>query len=213
MALNTKANWVQDCNYSGPAFDAESVILHENGHVAGLGHSPDANAVMATPYISAQCDLGQDDIDGISVLYPGTGATPAPTPVPTATPLPTPTPAATPSPTSPPTPSGSSAIVSEISYATEGGRNQDKHLLVTVTVVDVLSDPVGGASVSIDLFRDGPQIASRTGTTGSEGTVTFSLKNASAGCYTTDLTDVSAAGLTWDGVIPDNDYAKGGAVC
>ncbi len=213
MALNTKANWVHNCNTAGPAFDAESVILHENGHVAGLGHSPDVNAVMATPYISAQCDLAQDDIDGISALYPGAGGTPTPTPVPTATPPPTPTPTATPSPAPTPTPSGSSAIVSDISYATEGGKDKDKHLLITVTVVDVLDDPVGGASVSIDLFRDGPQIGSGTGTTGSEGTVTFSLKNASAGCYTTDVTNVSAAGLTWDGVTPDNGYAKGGAVC
>jgi hypothetical protein len=213
MALNTRASWAHDCSSSGSPFDVESVILHENGHVGGLGHSGDSNAVMATPYINAQCDLHQDDIDGISALYPAAGGTATPTPVPTATPVATPTPIATPSPAPTPTPSGSSAIVSDITYATEGGRNQDKHLLITVSVVDVLNDPVGGASVSIDLFRDGPEIASGTGTTGTDGTVTFSLKNAAAGCYTTDVTNVSAAGLTWDGVTPANSYAKGGAVC
>ncbi|MCI0839649.1 MAG: matrixin family metalloprotease [Chloroflexi bacterium] len=209
VALNTKVNWVHDCKTAGPAFDAESVLLHEIGHVVGLGHSPDVNAVMATPYLSAQCDLDQDDINGISALYPGTGATPVPTAVPAATPVPTPTPIATPS----PTPSGSNAIVDDVSYATEGGKNKDKHLLITVALVDDLNDPVSGASVSIELFRDSSWIASATGTTGAGGTVTFSLKNASAGCYTTDVTNVDAAGLTWDGVPLDNVYDKGGESC
>ena len=283
MALNTKASWVHDCNSSGSPFDVESVILHENGHVGGLGHSGDVNAVMATPYIGAQCDLDQDDIDGISALYPATGATPAPdTTAPvissvTATGI-TDTSATITWTTDEsadsrvdyglgtsygsvgsdgslvtthsvtltglnPTAayhykvtssdgSGNSASsadltfitavvpteattvsASSINYATDGGKDKDKHLLITIAVVDDLNDPVGGASVSIDLFRDGPEIASGTGTTGTDGTVTFSLKNAATGCYTTDVTNVNAAGLTWDDVTPDNSYAKGGAVC
>ncbi len=87
-----------------------------------------------------------------------------------------------------------------ITYATEGGKNQDKHLLITVALVDDL----GGASVSIDLFRDGSLVASRPGTTGTDGAVTFSLKNAPSGCYTTTVTDVTADGYTWDGLTPAN---------
>jgi len=93
-------------------------------------------------------------------------------------------------------------------YATEGGRNSDKHLLITVALVDDLGNQVGGASVSIDLFRDGSFVASGTATTGTNGTVTFTLKNARSGCYTTTVTDVTATGLTWDGFTPANEFCK-----
>ena len=99
-------------------------------------------------------------------------------------------------------------IVGSITYATEGGRNNDKHLLITVALVDDLAGPVGGASVSIALFRDGASAGSGSGTTGTGGTVTFTLKNAKSGTYTTQVTAVTAAGLTWDGVTPDNEFIK-----
>lgn len=97
-----------------------------------------------------------------------------------------------------------SVSVESITYATEGGKNGDKHLLITLTLKDDLGGSVAGASVSIDLYRDGGLITSGTATTGSSGTLTFSLKNARAGAYTTDVTDVTADGLTWDGVTPPN---------
>ena len=212
VALNAKVGWVYDCNTAGPAFDAESVLLHENGHVVGLGHSADVNAVMATPYLSTQCDLGQDDIDGISALYPTGGATATPTPAPTATPVPTPTPTATPSPAPTPTPSGSSAIVDGISYITSGGRFGDAHLVVGITVTSG-GHPVSGASVSADLNLGDAFYASKSGTTDSEGSVELKFTNAPAGCYDTVVTAVTAAGLTWDNTYPDNSYAKGGATC
>ena len=42
------------------------------------------------------------------------------------------------------------------------------------------------------------------GTTGTDGTVAFSLSNARKGCYSTDVTDVTAADLNWDGLPPDS---------
>ena len=42
----------------------------------------------------------------------------------------------------------------------------------------------------------------------SNGTVTFSLKNAKSGCYTTDVTDVTADEPTWDGATPANESCK-----
>jgi hypothetical protein len=92
--------------------------------------------------------------------------------------------------------------VTSISYATEGGRYGDKHLFITVA----LSTPVTDASVSIDLYRDGTLDSSGTGTTGTDGTVTFSRKNAPSGLYTTVVTDVTAPGLTWDSVTPPNSF-------
>ena len=73
---------------------------------------------------------------------------------------------------------------------------------------EVLVGPVGGASVSIDLFLDGGFLAPGSGTTGTDGTLTFTLKNASSGIYTTTVTDVTAAGLTWDGSTPANEFCK-----
>ena len=98
--------------------------------------------------------------------------------------------------------------VASVSYATEGGKEQNKHLLITVALVDDLGDPVGGASVTIDLSRDGSFVASGIATTGTDGKVIFSLKNAASGCYTTTVTDVTAAGLTRVGATPDNEYCK-----
>ncbi|PKB83944.1 MAG: hypothetical protein BZY88_01145 [SAR202 cluster bacterium Io17-Chloro-G9] len=95
--------------------------------------------------------------------------------------------------------------VTSIDYATEGGKNKDKHLLITLTLVDDLGGQVAGASVSIDLYRDGSLVASGTGTA---GTITFSYKNAAIGYYTTEVTDVTADGLTWDGVTPGNGFDK-----
>jgi hypothetical protein len=47
------------------------IIAHEVGHILGLGHSQDPAALM---YYNAggkaALTLGQDDIDGISYLYP-----------------------------------------------------------------------------------------------------------------------------------------------
>jgi len=74
--------------------------------------------------------------------------------------------------------------------------------------VDDLGNSVAGASVPIDLFRDGSLVGSGTGTTGTNGTVTFTLKNARSGCYTTTVTEVTAAGLTWDDSIPTNEFCK-----
>ena len=88
-----------------------------------------------------------------------------------------------------------STSVSSIDYLIYGGRDNSKHLDITVTIIDNFSAPVSGASVSIDLLRDGGQITLGNGITATDGTVTFSLKNAASGHYETDVTSVSAGGL------------------
>ena len=69
MAINTRYAWSTGCRAQPGAFDLQSVYLHENGHVAGLGHSTDLSAVMYPSYQTARCELAQDDKNGIAALY------------------------------------------------------------------------------------------------------------------------------------------------
>jgi hypothetical protein len=85
MALNTSFSWADD---GVSHFDVETVFLHENGHVLGLGHSPVAGAVMEATYAGVRDTLHPDDEAGIIFLYPaGTTTTLMPTTTTTATPV------------------------------------------------------------------------------------------------------------------------------
>ena len=71
IALNTQFKWYAGTGTPGRGqYDAETVFLHENGHVAGLGHSNVSGAVMEPYYAGVRRDLRPDDIAGISALYP-----------------------------------------------------------------------------------------------------------------------------------------------
>ena len=72
IALNTNFPWATDGVNN---FDVETVFLHENGHVVGLGHSEYNTAIMYPSYQGPNRVLQQDDIDGITFLYPGTSTT------------------------------------------------------------------------------------------------------------------------------------------
>ena len=98
--------------------------------------------------------------------------------------------------------------VASIAYATEGGKDGRKHLNITVTLTDNLESPVANASVTISVDLDGQSYATQTATTGAGGTAPFNLKNAPAGTYTTQVSDVAAAGLTWDGNTPSDQFVK-----
>jgi hypothetical protein len=69
MAINTRYAWHTGCTNVSGQYDLQTVMLHENGHVAGLGHSTDINAVMYPSYQSARCALAADDKAGIAALY------------------------------------------------------------------------------------------------------------------------------------------------
>ncbi|MDO8614887.1 MAG: matrixin family metalloprotease [Dehalococcoidia bacterium] len=69
-ALNTSFKWSTSLPTPSGRFDVETVFLHENGHVAGLGHSADPSAVMYASYNGVKRTLGADDVAGISALYP-----------------------------------------------------------------------------------------------------------------------------------------------
>ncbi|KAJ4729247.1 metalloendoproteinase 2-MMP-like [Melia azedarach] len=63
-------NW-STTNPSTNQVDLESVAVHEIGHLLGLGHSSDRNAIMFAeiPAGTVKRDLSQDDINGIRALY------------------------------------------------------------------------------------------------------------------------------------------------
>jgi serine protease len=100
------------------------------------------------------------------------------------------------------------ATVSSITYKTQGGRNQNKDLIVTLTVKNNLGAAVAGASVSGRLHRNGSSVGTFTVTTSTAGTASFSYKNAPSGTYTTTITSLTASGLIWDGVTPPNSFTK-----
>lgn len=100
------------------------------------------------------------------------------------------------------------AVVSAITYAMNGGKNKNRNLLITVAIQDDFDAIVVGASVSISVSRDGSPAGTGTASTGEDGTVTFQLRNARSGTYTTDVTSVQATGLTFDGSEPANSFSK-----
>ena len=103
-----------------------------------------------------------------------------------------------------PPPPGGSAIVDCITYTTFGGQNGDKHLTVAISVVDDTGSPISGATVAVTIT--GPKGLTDTGETDSQGNVSFTIKNAPNGMYTTDVTDVNGSG---DLAEPSHSFTKG----
>lgn len=55
------------------AVDTYSIVLHETGHLLGLDHSQNQDAVMYPSYGHDVDSITQDDADGICKVYPGGG--------------------------------------------------------------------------------------------------------------------------------------------
>jgi hypothetical protein len=105
-------------------------------------------------------------------------------------------------------PQGNTVSVASITYSTSGGRGGTKNLRITIALEDDNDVAVANASVTIELDLAGEFWGSGSATTGTDGTATFQARNAEPGHYSTEVTDVSAAGLTWDGITLDNGYDK-----
>ncbi|MBA4454846.1 MAG: S8 family serine peptidase [Nitrosopumilaceae archaeon] len=80
-------------------------------------------------------------------------------------------------------------------YTGEGGKNADKHLIVTIHLTDAGSN-ISGTTVEITLSNNQNDSWNGSGTTGGDGKVSFTKKNASTACYTTSV--ISIAGVTLD---------------
>jgi len=67
LHFDDSETWVVDAGKQG--FQLFQVALHEIGHLLGLAHSSDRQAVMYASYDAARTTLSRDDIQGISSLY------------------------------------------------------------------------------------------------------------------------------------------------
>jgi hypothetical protein len=68
----------------------------------------------------------------------------------------------------------------------------------TVTIVDAAGQPVSGATVSLRTTLPNGSTATGSGTTGSNGKVTFSVKSKLTGTYTSEVTNVTHPSLVYD---------------
>ncbi len=103
---------------------------------------------------------------------------------------------------------GSSVTVESVVYSGSGGKNSDKHLIVTVLILDEGGQPVANASVAVEVEKDGGSYASSVGTTGSDGKASFQLTNAPGGTYSTTVTSVTVGGVMSTPATPDNSFTK-----
>jgi inhibitor of cysteine peptidase len=128
------------------------------------------------------------------VVYGG-GGEPTPTPEPTVGPTPTPTP----EPTATPEP-GETMHVSDISMWYDPVNRNKGNVVTQVTIVDDAGEPVSDALVYLRMDLPGGGIASGSGGTGADGTVTFSLsiKVTATGTYISEVTGVTHASLSYD---------------
>jgi hypothetical protein len=98
------------------------------------------------------------------------------------------------------------ALVSSVGYAVSGGPPAKRHLEVSLRVLDDQRNPVEGATVSCRFTRNGALYGSVSGVTEADGDVVFVLPRAKKGVYSTEIHDLSAAGMAWDGQTPQNEY-------
>ena len=258
VAMNTDFDWFTN----GSDIDAETVFLHELGHVIGIGHSVVDGAVMEAVYDGERRGLHDDDKDAVLALYGAPNDAPVVTissPVDGATitsgttvdfsatasdtedgdltaslvwtsdidgeigsggSFSTALSDATHTITASVVDNGLAAdsdsisitvgdvdlspgavTVGSITYAWSGGRDRNKHLEATVTMLDVETNaPVEGVTVFATLDRVSGGVGSWdfAGATGADGTVVFKLIGAgnTDSCY--NLTVTSITGVPWD---------------
>ena len=78
-------------------------------------------------------------------------------------------------------------------------------LRVTLALVNDQGDPVPGATVAARITNTSSgRNWNRSGNTAADGKLTLTVNNSPPGCYTTQVTNVAASGLTWDNATPPN---------
>jgi N-acetylmuramoyl-L-alanine amidase len=79
-----------------------------------------------------------------------------------------------------------------------GDKGPSTFVYTEVTIYDGDDNPVSGAVVSLETTQPKGPVASQTGMTGGDGTVTFQLRAKGSGTYEATVTDVSMSGWDYD---------------
>ncbi len=103
---------------------------------------------------------------------------------------------------------GETVSVGSITYETAGGYRNDLDLYISVQVEDELGNPVVGASFMSAIYLNGRVYMALSGRTDANGSAMLRITRAPSGTYQTRITSLAAAGLTWDGVTPQNGFTK-----
>jgi subtilisin family serine protease len=98
--------------------------------------------------------------------------------------------------------------VESIAYSLSGGRLANRNLAIALLVLDDEQLPVPDAGVEIRVTRNGGTALVAQGVTDGSGLVVFNILNAAKGTYVTEVLDISADPLEWDGVTPANSFKK-----
>lgn len=116
-------------------------------------------------------------------------------------------PAPDPDPGSDPTPSGLVGAY-DVEYAQFGGKRNNKSIAIAVHVLDDGGLPVPDAVVSVRVTRGAATVLTADSVTDSSGIAVFTIDRARRGTYATEILDIQADSLTWDGLTPANSYTK-----
>jgi subtilisin len=186
-------------SYSGTSMACPHVVgAAAQVIAAGVSDPADVRQVLAATAI----DLGTTGGD----TWYGFGLVDVPAAVALALTAPAPPPG--PEPTPEPPPAAGPVYVASVTYSMYGGRANNKHLNATIQLVDGNGGPVAGGAVSVKITRSGTTVLTTSGTSDSNGRVTFTISNAKAGTYSTLVTNISASPLVWDGQTPANSFSK-----
>lgn len=99
--------------------------------------------------------------------------------------------------------------VSDITFSTRGGRNNDRHLGTSFSVVDEYGIAVADAVVTSDLYLDGGLYANHVDITDVDGAVEHSYSNAPSGTYKLKVTEIDAPeGYQWDKIEETKTFEK-----
>jgi hypothetical protein len=181
IALNTNFSWEVNSTTKG-IFDPLTVLIHEEGHIIGLGHSKVDGAIMEAVYDGKRQTLHLDDICGIQTIY----GTPQ---------------SCGDQPSDPVDPQPGTATDAIVTY----GMNKGK-LQVQVNLKDESNNPVPKTSVTIIVSSDSASSGSTTKTTNDNGLATWNFRGVPGGYYTTQITHVD--GNVWNGNTVDPGFLK-----
>jgi Matrixin len=162
---------------NGTQYDMLAIAVHEVGHAIGLDHTPTEPGTMYASIGShdwRKATLHSDDINGARHCYVQ-GYTPATTPT------------------------GSQLIANpaHLSLSTATFK-ANSYIYVRVQVTDENGNAISAASVSISVTRPDGTVGVGTASTNSIGSVTFNTGKAQHGNYSTSVTNITKAGMSFN---------------